>query len=424
MFGTTEAITVYHDEETYNEAIEGVTYDKNTNTLILNNVDTDMVLSTNEMGKDFKIKLVGENNISGIVIEEGNLTIVGDGSLTVEAQEEGWTAVAFGISSPEQHTTPTLVVEKTAEVKLKASDYVIGIFYTPNNDWREEIVLENGQDLSSNVRTTQYSHEEQVYIFGLHVDSSVAGRTCNIYTKDNKMFGVEHRGDQYHLYNSPVGYIDSLDSYFFDTSTGNEYGTFVSYESEEEITADGYIKTENEVTIYHGARWGHVDLVKDNDGNEFVYGMSYLSDGTLAYKLYAVTNDEITLLDGKTYKIINYYDTIGKDEFEEGFENVYEKVEEGRYNIFVDLQELNIPAGTVVEDPVEDPIEDPVVNPIEEPKDNTENTEEKVDNSSKDDGKVTNNPATGDNIGIYFVVLAFSTVLAGITIVAMKKSKK
>ena len=58
---------VYEDNIVYNE-ISGVTYDKNSNTLILNNVKTEMLLETYAMGDNFKIKAIGNNEIGGIVL--------------------------------------------------------------------------------------------------------------------------------------------------------------------------------------------------------------------------------------------------------------------------------------------------------------------------------------------------------------------
>ena len=53
---------VYEDNTVYNE-ISGVTYNKNSNTLILNNVKTEMLLEIYAMGDNFKIKVIGNNEI-------------------------------------------------------------------------------------------------------------------------------------------------------------------------------------------------------------------------------------------------------------------------------------------------------------------------------------------------------------------------
>ena len=69
-----------------NESIPGASYDEATNTLTLNNY-TGEFLNVNLMGNGFKLRLVGENELKGIVVwgfmYGGSLTITGDGKLTI-----------------------------------------------------------------------------------------------------------------------------------------------------------------------------------------------------------------------------------------------------------------------------------------------------------------------------------------------------
>ena len=74
-------------------AIDGVSYDKASNTLTLNQYkNADNYIATNMMGDDFKIRLIGENEISSIVAYGdawgGSVTICGDGSLTVNPKKQ------------------------------------------------------------------------------------------------------------------------------------------------------------------------------------------------------------------------------------------------------------------------------------------------------------------------------------------------
>lgn len=70
--------SVYHD-------FDKLDYDKKSNTLTLNNFKGKM-LSTNEMGDDLKIRLVGDSSVDNLVIwgygYGGSVTFIGDGSLT------------------------------------------------------------------------------------------------------------------------------------------------------------------------------------------------------------------------------------------------------------------------------------------------------------------------------------------------------
>ncbi len=66
--------------------LDGATYDKDTNTLTLENFSAD-VLDINLMGNGFKIELIGENHIGQIIswgaMYGGSITFTGSGSLVV-----------------------------------------------------------------------------------------------------------------------------------------------------------------------------------------------------------------------------------------------------------------------------------------------------------------------------------------------------
>ena len=74
------------DKVIENKSIPGASYDEATNTLTLNNY-TGEFLNVNLMGNGFKLKLVGDNELTGIVVwgfmYGGSLTITGDGKLTL-----------------------------------------------------------------------------------------------------------------------------------------------------------------------------------------------------------------------------------------------------------------------------------------------------------------------------------------------------
>lgn len=70
------------------ETVKGAVYDKKTNTLTLTNYKhPTMSIEANEMGDDFKIKLVGDNQIKSLIVwgygYGGSVEILGDGTLTI-----------------------------------------------------------------------------------------------------------------------------------------------------------------------------------------------------------------------------------------------------------------------------------------------------------------------------------------------------
>lgn len=68
--------------------VQGCTYDRDQNTLTLSGIqEPDLILDVNQMGNGFKIRLVGENSLGGIVVwgaeYAGSVTFCGSGTLHV-----------------------------------------------------------------------------------------------------------------------------------------------------------------------------------------------------------------------------------------------------------------------------------------------------------------------------------------------------
>ena len=80
--------------------VSGAVYDKASNTVTLTNYNNPTnILVANEMGDDLKLKLVGDNHISSLMVYGfgwgGNLEIIGDGSLTINENKTSSAAIAF-----------------------------------------------------------------------------------------------------------------------------------------------------------------------------------------------------------------------------------------------------------------------------------------------------------------------------------------
>ena len=80
--------------------VSGAVYDKASNTVTLTNYNNPTnILVANEMGDDLKLKLVGDNHISSLVVYGfgwgGNLEIIGDGSLTINENKTSSAAIAL-----------------------------------------------------------------------------------------------------------------------------------------------------------------------------------------------------------------------------------------------------------------------------------------------------------------------------------------
>ncbi len=101
------------------DKVKGVSYNEKTNTLTLKNFKRpDACISVNEMGSDFKIKLVGKNELSYISVwgygYAGCLELTGSGTLTLNKSKN--TAAAFVLRA--ERSAASLKVGK--KVKLNA----------------------------------------------------------------------------------------------------------------------------------------------------------------------------------------------------------------------------------------------------------------------------------------------------------------
>ena len=78
-------------EKTVSESLPGAYYDETTNTLTLDNY-TGQFLNVSLMGNGFKLKLVGDNELTEIVVwgfmYGGSLTITGEGKLTLNGSDD------------------------------------------------------------------------------------------------------------------------------------------------------------------------------------------------------------------------------------------------------------------------------------------------------------------------------------------------
>lgn len=119
----------------------GASYDLNTNTLTLNNVTAkNASLMLMEMGDDFKINLIGYNELGEITslagTRGGSVTITGNGELVVNRTKD-----FSGIEIDANETNSTLTIEET--VKLKA--YSAPEFETPAIDIYSSACLDSSE---------------------------------------------------------------------------------------------------------------------------------------------------------------------------------------------------------------------------------------------------------------------------------------
>lgn len=96
----------------------GVSYDRTTNTLTLDNYSGDAILDVNLMGNGFTIRLIGENHLSQLLVwgamYGGSVTLTGDGSLTLN--ETGTEASGLVLEAEQSESCLMIDRQVTLEV--------------------------------------------------------------------------------------------------------------------------------------------------------------------------------------------------------------------------------------------------------------------------------------------------------------------
>ena len=371
---TEPGIQIYENGVIDNEAMEGVTYDLESNTLTLTNVNTALELTTFNMGDDFKIKLVGENSIPMIGIYSsgycGSLTITGDGVLNMNTSD-------FGITIPEGSTEEVnaivlyageqnaiLTVEDTATVNINAQSNAICITNTPNSDTNSVIVLKNGQNL--NVTKKDYTYPEAVTVKTVTVYPYEGfTETYTLCTKDGKTYGMTNTSSQVIVTSAQITYVEQFGKYYADPTSSDEPMNQI-FDSVEAVEAAGYVLTDEVVTIDgqlstndYGA-----PVSEDANGTRYVY-YSYYMDGEYVNYVYDISDYDITLSNGVAYKVLSENTEVDPT----SLESVVNEIKTGKYNYVVSAKTLTISPNSTGEEP-SNPGEEPS-NPAEEPAEET-----------------------------------------------------
>ena len=114
--------------------VEGCSYDRDTNTLTLDNFSGEnCLLDANLMGNGFKIRLVGENRLGSISIwgamYGGSLTLTGTGSLTVNETYGN----SNGIALYAEESRSCLMIDSDVTIKVWGSEGAVIIYDTTDS---------------------------------------------------------------------------------------------------------------------------------------------------------------------------------------------------------------------------------------------------------------------------------------------------
>lgn len=337
-------------------AIDGVSYDKASNTLTLNQYkNADNYIATNMMGDDFKIRLIGENKISSIVAYGdawgGSVTICGDGSLTVNPKKQE----DYGVRLYAEGTASVLSVENTCNVTIYAGQ-AGKVLYTTGN-LTDKVIKDNG----TLQETPQYQISHPLDIARIY---------AKYYAYDPSTTNVVYtNGDSsYYTLTYSLNENDEITAYNLYQLTKKEALGDIYYAvkiGSYDTMPEGYTQTVLDTDIsYYDAEWGSggtSNLVINTATNE-KYAMVYDYDsetGSSVYRICALNDflgmdeqgrDEVWLVDYDNPVSVIPAASMGQDEqLPNGFKYDGEE-QENVFNIEVSADKLTFTAKTSSDD--------------------------------------------------------------------------
>ncbi len=292
-----ETTPVFDGEISYNTT-EGISYDKASNTLTLNNFKSSKVIETNVMGDDFIINVVGSCSVGQIKIwgdhYGGSLTIVGSGTLTVNQNRYFENAIMLYA----EESNSALTFGANVKVNLYAKADTVSITATSDNNASSAIKLSNGQ--TANVTKAPYVNIYGEYINGLTLtdteSKSYGGQRAicasdpgGVYTVSTGCYDTNPDETLYWV--NKYFYVEAFDAYTEDDSFGTN-GSIEMTEDEFKNQTEFSIKLKQadypeEIAYYE----------KDNLDADYYYSVSKITNasdpnGVYGYTTYHMEDSE------------------------------------------------------------------------------------------------------------------------------------
>lgn len=267
---------VVYSESTVRNQMQGATYDKASNTLIINNLNTDMLLSANCMGDDFTIKVVGNNKIGHMVIwgfgYGGTLNFTGNGTLTVNPDK----IYDDAISLQAETANAALKVGKEVTLNLYAKNDVAIITQTTVNSSNNAIVFANGQ--TANISKETYNYDVMKRIVGFNSTDKYQLNKATKTSDSTGIYGYEEGSkyingtyvDGYYIYK--LVYRDKYAAYI--STTEEEY----EFVKKEDLATSGYTLVSGEDydnCYYYTNEYG---IYVDSNKKEYAVFSYYYND--------------------------------------------------------------------------------------------------------------------------------------------------
>ena len=317
-------------------SIDGMSYDRESNTLTLNNYKSSTtVIVTNMMGDDFKINLVGDNEIGSIDSYGdawgGSINISGNGSLVINADKSD----DYGIAFFAEETNSVLSVADTCNVTIYSGSKAV--VYTSDNLTNKPI-KDNGT-LKENV-TYNVSHPLEISRLCARYYEYDPYTTNIVYKNETDNTSLYYIKELTYIEPAKVTY--TLYKLTTKKAMGDVY--YADKVGEYDNIPAGYTKTtlDNPISYYESdSGSGGTSQVIINTATNEKYVSAYVYENKTSYyricKLLEKlgvderSNDELWLIDYDN-PVATYNPVVGSDNLPDGYK--YDGTEiEGLYNV-------------------------------------------------------------------------------------------
>lgn len=351
-------------------SIDGMSYDRETNTLTLNNYKNKTAgIATNMMGDDFKINLIGDNEIGGIGSYGdawgGSINICGNGSLVINADRAGDYGVAFFAEG----TNSVLSVADTCNVTIYSGSKAV--VHTIDN-LTDKPIRDNGT-LKENV-TYNVSHPLQISSLYARYYEYDPYTTNTVYKNEADNTSLYYIKELTYVESGKVTYT------IYKLTTKNALGDvyYADKIGEYDNIPAGYTKTtlDNPISYYEsdGGSGGTSQVVINTATSEKYVSAYAYENGESFYKICKLleklgvdeqSNDEIWLVDYSN-PVATYNPVWGNDNPPEGYK--YDGTEVASlYNVECIADKLTFTAKSAGDSTTNKPSENPSEKPTEKP---------------------------------------------------------
>lgn len=255
------------------ETVKGAVYDKKTNTLTLTNYKhPTMSIEANEMGDDFKIKLVGDNQIKSLIVwgygYGGSVEILGDGTLTINKNK----GKNCGITMQPEGTKAVLKVSGKAVVDIYAGTDKMPFYVNSiSEEYKNCVDADTDKTLKTEAAYTDW------YITHPVVWLSDEPSVFEVYMKDGdakSKYAIDMYDTSYYIYK--LIYCKSLNLYYAH-EIEHGYSAFNPFNM-------GYYKTLEEISAYtyRGKSSGEQEYIEDKTGKKCIFELD-IKNGVTSY---------------------------------------------------------------------------------------------------------------------------------------------